>query len=296
MTGDLRISRIGLPASQQLASAGSAFVNGLSSHGIYIRVSNHQVLFLSFEKHPGPLTLNLQGDPAPLRLSEPGERVEFTAGQIAFPKQGISMPFTTAEIWLPAVLPGHALPGEQRGNALYSIAELIRKNGPHTRITELLPIALGDTHLNDLEHHQYQAHLISLLRACESRDGLQACQALSAFLGLGSGLTPSGDDLVIGFLLCLNRWSGYYGSHWETDSLNYGIRKRASELTNTISLNLIECACAGLADERLLSALDGIFTGNIEPAQCYTLLAGWGNTSGCDALVGLAVASQTGLE
>lgn len=287
---------IGQPASQLLASADSAFVNGLSERGIFFRVSSRQVLFLSFEKYPGPLTLNLVGNPAPLRLVETGARVEFTPGELVFPQRNIAIPMSAAEIWLPAPLHRLGLPREQREKSLLCISELILKNGPHTKITALLPIVFGETYPNDRDRPQLQPLLESLLLACRMRDGLQACQALSFFIGLGSGLTPSGDDLVIGFLLCLNRWSEYYGSNWKTRTLNSAIKKQAEELSNTISLNLIECACEGLADERLISTLDGIFTGSIEPGECYKLLAGWGNTSGCDALVGVAVASQAGLD
>jgi hypothetical protein len=44
-------------------------------------------------------------------------------------------------------------------------------------------------------------------------------------------------------------------------------------------------------DERLILALDGIITGNIEPEFCVNLLAGWGNTSGFDSLIGMALFS-----
>jgi hypothetical protein len=56
-----------------------------------------------------------------------------------------------------------------------------------------------------------------------------------------------------------------------------------------LSANLIECAAQGQANERLILSLDGMITGVPDAERCAGLLAGWGNTSGLDALVGMGV-------
>ncbi|MBI5348552.1 MAG: DUF2877 domain-containing protein [Chloroflexi bacterium] len=106
-------------------------------------------------------------------------------------------------------------------------------------------------------------------------------QSLISNLGLGPGLTPSGDDVVIGFLLTLNR----YGHYAHNDLFIQESKRR----TTTLSANLIECAAQGLADERLIRLIDCIFTGDKNDRALDEML-GWGESSGFNVLKGMALA------
>jgi hypothetical protein len=63
----------------------------------------------------------------------------------------------------------------------------------------------------------------------------------------------------------------------------------AYQRTTTLSANLIECAAQGEADERLISVVDGIMTGEPSVADCAKYILDWGSSSGIDALVGMAI-------
>jgi hypothetical protein len=115
-------------------------------------------------------------------------------------------------------------------------------------------------------------------------------KAADGVLGLGAGLTPSGDDLVAGLMLALNRWRFELAGDMDLEALNQDLTSLAYKKTTRLSANLIECTCQGEADERLILALDGIMAGKYDPAKCASALAGWGNTSGSDALAGMALA------
>ncbi len=112
--------------------------------------------------------------------------------------------------------------------------------------------------------------------------------SLEALLGLGSGLTPSGDDIVLGLLLALNRWGDVLAPGLERPAFNRAVLALAYARTTTLSANLIECASRGQADERLVTALDGLVTGVPGAESAAALLAGWGSSSGLDALCGMA--------
>jgi len=114
--------------------------------------------------------------------------------------------------------------------------------------------------------------------------------ALHPLLGQGSGLTPSGDDIILGFLLALSRWGHILSPNLDLQALQQPLISQAYRRTTLLSANLIECAASGQADERLVLALDGIFTGQLDGVDCAALLLGWGNSSGCDALVGMGIA------
>jgi len=109
-------------------------------------------------------------------------------------------------------------------------------------------------------------------------------------LGQGTGLTPAGDDVILGCLLALSRWGHILSPYLDLQALQQPLISQAYRQTTLLSANLIECAASGQADERLLLALDGIFTGQPSTEQCAALLLGWGNSSGCDALVGMGIA------
>jgi len=114
--------------------------------------------------------------------------------------------------------------------------------------------------------------------------------ALLSMLGQGTGLTPAGDDVILGCLLALSRWGQILSPNLDFQALQQPLISQAYRQTTLLSANLIECAASGQADERLLLALDGIFTGQPSTEQCAALLLGWGNSSGCDALVGMGIA------
>jgi hypothetical protein len=113
---------------------------------------------------------------------------------------------------------------------------------------------------------------------------------LETYLGLGEGLTPAGDDLVLGYLLAINRWGDLLYLDLDISRINQAIRQAAYQKTNTLSANLIECASLGQADERLVLALDGILSGEPDPDTCIAHLLSWGHSSGANALTGMSAA------
>jgi hypothetical protein len=113
---------------------------------------------------------------------------------------------------------------------------------------------------------------------------------LTRFYGLGSGLTPSGDDLIMGLLLCLNRPGVEPVYRHGLDEFNKQAVRMAYEKTTSLSANLIECAAQGQADERLITGLEGITCEAGSTAESINALLAWGSSSGADALLGFALA------
>jgi hypothetical protein len=119
---------------------------------------------------------------------------------------------------------------------------------------------------------------------------------MASLLGLGDGLTPAGDDLILGLLLILNRWGGVLAPGFDVRPLNRAAIDQARQKTTALSQSLIACAALGQADERLLLALDGIMTDQTDPPACAAQLAGWGSSSGAAALAGMGVGLSAMLE
>jgi hypothetical protein len=108
-------------------------------------------------------------------------------------------------------------------------------------------------------------------------------------LGRGPGLTPAGDDLALGFLLGLNRWGDQLCPHLPPEPINQALTEAARHTTTALSASLIECAARGLADERLMAALDGLVTGNLGEGRIVDHFLGWGHTSGAAAMEGMGL-------
>jgi hypothetical protein len=115
---------------------------------------------------------------------------------------------------------------------------------------------------------------------------------LQSILGKGSGLTPAGDDIILGYLLTLKRWGTRFLPDRIFQALSQELVSAAFRQTTLLSANLIACASEGQADERLVLALDGILTGRLEVEDCAALLLAWGDSSGCAALDGMGMAFE----
>jgi hypothetical protein len=68
--------------------------------------------------------------------------------------------------------------------------------------------------------------------------------------------------------------------------LNALLSEAALQRTTLLSANLVACAAQGEADERLITALDGLVTGAIPAQACAEALAVWGHSSGLDSMIG----------
>lgn len=109
-------------------------------------------------------------------------------------------------------------------------------------------------------------------------------------IGLGPGLTPSGDDYLGGVLVAL-RWLGR-GAH--ADSLWRWLEPRLAERTSAISAAHLAAAASGQVHEALHEVLDNLSAW--QPPDLLPSLArldAVGHTSGWDALAGIVAAART---
>ncbi|MGD2155610.1 MAG: DUF2877 domain-containing protein [Anaerolineales bacterium] len=158
---------------------------------------------------------------------------------------------------------------------------------------KMLPALVGVNQGNVTLDDQFEGiwNKISEIRDQHSdRDWIRLTETLISLLGMGSGLTPSGDDLIIGLLLSLNRWESVLQPGNDISILNKNVVEAAYRDTTTLSANLIECAALGLADERLIQANDYLAVGNFQLPEISSGLLNWGNSSGIDALAGMIAA------
>ncbi|WP_207696021.1 hypothetical protein DOK67_0000621 [Enterococcus sp. DIV0212c] len=125
-----------------------------------------------------------------------------------------------------------------------------------------------------------------LLTYLKEKQLFQAMKQLNRVIGLGPGLTPSGDDFLVGLALIFTTENYPYHSlkQWLVNSRNE-LKKR----TNVISFSTLDWAIKGAARERIGLFLEELFCGEKEELLKEKMMAvlAIGSTSGGDMLTGM---------
>jgi Protein of unknown function (DUF2877) len=142
----------------------------------------------------------------------------------------------------------------------------------------------------------------ALAARCAAGDLASAVEIAESLVGLGPGLTPSGDSMISGLLLALRLLGGATAGGtkavWLADWLGAAVTCYAEQRTTALAATLLHCAARGQAAEDV-SAVLRAFAGQepVEPAARRLLTAGratgaeltWGLIAGCRAALALSV-------
>lgn len=122
---------------------------------------------------------------------------------------------------------------------------------------------------------------LALLCAADKDDFAANCRLVGYFAGRGQGLTPSGDDLLLGFTLALM----LFGRHaaWNR-AMAAGINRHT---TTAVSVAYVQAMLMGYVAEHL-AALAALIDGGDAQAvrRCVDAVRNVGHTSGADTLFG----------
>jgi hypothetical protein len=291
------VTHLGIQAKQILAEENIGSVFGLVSRGAYLHFESGWVVFLSSGPYHGPLTVNLDGDFGRLQGLQPGAKVGARAGAIYFSEPDSTIDTDGAPVWAAPAPSIRPLSSTAYKANLATIARSTlarpRAGDPSPLLPALFRSSGLDGELPGFTGQRTRAQhpdLAGLRGALRGDQVSEIVSALEPFLGWGIGLTPAGDDLVIGLLLALNRWGDSLRPDLGVAALNQLMVAAAGDKTTALSASMIRCASTGQADERLIRPLDGIMTGDPDPALSAAYLGKWGHSSGSDALAGMALA------
>lgn len=212
---------------------------------------------------------------------QPGQMVSWREGVLRFPDVELWLEVTAAELPPVTAKPepgplgrGEALlSGPMPGKGLASLcAPLLLGQEPET----LTPWAGAALPL--------LRELMQSLRQGK-KDG--AAEAACALLGLGNGLTPSGDDVLCGMLYVLERSPA---ARWESvRCLKDMLHREGARRTNAISAAYLAAIAAGAEYERMRDVL--IWLSGEGEDRVHRLLE-VGSSSGSDMLLGMLLACR----
>ncbi len=263
-------------------------ITGVTSRGVFLRAPGQRIIFISAEQIRSPLTITLNRSCDQLRRLESGAAAQFSGNRLLFPTIESSVSLTTDVVWQCPLAAGAPRFRAEQAHALRSITQIVLARRGQVGLAALLPALLDrpETAPVSAEQAAILDRLIAVRGDVQTGESQRISDSLTSLLGQGRGLTPSGDDVVMGFLLMLNRWRTDY----DWSAVNQAVTEAAYRRTTTISANLIECAADGQGDERLIGVADGIAAGSAAIDACADFILDWGSSSGIDALVGMALA------
>ncbi len=113
---------------------------------------------------------------------------------------------------------------------------------------------------------------------------------LRRFIGLGEGLTPSGDDLLVG-LLAMWQAAGEVGP-WDSPVARQQLLEYMQTHTTILSAEFLRCALEGHFAEPLLRLVRSLLVGSPAWQAHAAALAAVGHSSGVDTMVGMVLGSR----
>ena len=288
---------VGNCIAQQLAAEQKLKLIGKTSRGCFLQTASAWTLFLSEESPRGPLTINLPpGTITPIKEAAAGAIL--LRQSILHISNTVQLSLKDAPRWQSSPPLKSILPTATRRNTITETIQTILQRKAASGLSGILPDLLPLLELPSptlATDGPFTKKLCALIADLHTSDLQTLEKHLTAFLGQGSGLTPSGDDFLLGFFLTLHRWGASLPLANAALPLGSEIAAAARQKTTHLSASLIECAINGEADQRLILALDGLMTTEKCDTTWLDGLLSWGSSSGLDAFAGMILASNFSL-
>ncbi|MEM7252253.1 MAG: DUF2877 domain-containing protein [Pseudomonadota bacterium] len=276
-----RATHAGAMAIDLLASDPRGTVGATFDRSLYLRTDRGHWICVGRGLPLGPLnvgvdalawTQRLQGTPR-------GTRWALNGQTIALPQTSIALDATHA--WHPP----SAFDATARVDIATVRRRLTRLHGTSPRTPLLRSVVAQDVLGPPRWYHQARAGL-DALRSWR-RQGADPEPVARGLLGLGDGLTPSGDDVLVGALVALH-------AHCQVDAaraLERAIERWGPSQTHELSLAHLRAAYRGAASEPLHRVLAALVrpTPPSDVARAFQSLQCIGASSGEDALAGALI-------
>jgi hypothetical protein len=259
----------------------------------YLITEDAELFWLAPENAP----MHMRG----MRIAEPFPKI--AAGEKFFIEDGcikiapdLTVDFGDASTWTASAIPAEAaleiekIPVRVKSLFLNSL-DLSQASGFGRLIPKILSLAASQPD-EEIEIDPVLAFawpgIHEITKACLMRDVPGLLREAEALVGLGEGLTPSGDDFLGGLLFCVNCIHRLYPAFINLDYFEQSLFiESARKRTHLISFTLLKDMTDGQAVEPLHELIHSILSGRpsecIRPESCLTQI---GHSTGWDLLTG----------
>jgi hypothetical protein len=274
---------LGCFADESLVGDKVGKVAGVTSKGAFVLFENKSILVTPI-RAKSPFNIQLNEGIFPYGKINTGDEVEYSKKELRFTSARIVIDLSAADVWTP--LPAKTLTTSNREQA-------DRMDSIITQIKGQVTADLGLLSQMDTAHGVNQ-RIMGLKQGFRDQDLAGCLNSAAGLIGYGSGLTPSGDDLLAGFLLYHVRLD-QATSHERpfVKQLGQALTEQAYLKTTRISANRIEAALRGWSEDIFVGLLDYLYnrlTGL--PEGMVKGLLGFGHSSGVDTTLGLSIAAE----
>lgn len=254
-------------------------------NSFYIRTFNDELLFVTNRPIRSPVTINVDSKANLEQLIKPQERVSVHRSKVNV-GEGVFIDLREAEDYAPQInLTSRNMQFEPIKEALHSIALILR-------IIDARSSILDERGLAHAAATEFVQKGIIPLRSSP----LNALGEAQNLVGLGSGFTPSGDDMLGGFLAVYNSFTK--NLRRPQVLLNPELLERRS---NWISAKLLDYMQKLILDEQISRIVGAADSGNVDQiVLALESILPRGHTSGIDiavgAVLGLGIVHDIALE
>lgn len=208
-------------------------------------------------------------------------------------ENGTAMDCKGTEVWQPPVVTrDQVVAREIVTTRVHELIDAIDSLGSPGGLARLIPLIFTNATFVPTSDPLIRAAMnpiVEIARACRNGDMTRATEISRALIGLGQGLTPSGDDFLGGMLFAANNLkSAYPGTiDWKQKSID-DLLAWARAKTNAISYAILRDHAAGQSVDALHDLTNALLIGKQldELGTLVRRLIGIGNTSGWDMLAG----------
>jgi len=291
-SGAIAISRSGALAREFCRQHARAEVAAVFERSLYLHARNTFVCLGEPSIGNGPLTLTVSlyssGQLSDLGL-QPGDPVAISHRIITIADKA-RLTLDHCEPWHPPEWPA-ARSRDALREACTTLARLISSEAPGeslARVSGLPEECSRDIPLARVALPRLARFRSWLCDALETPDAMPAASPapVHALIGLGPGLTPSGDDFLVGALALLDALAERDAHAALAGAIAAAPRGRTSPLSDC----LLRAAAAGHVGEDLCRAVSAVVSG--APAAAVTAIRTVGHSSGWDMLAGMTVALE----
>jgi hypothetical protein len=284
------ITQAGPVARRCLAPGQAGKVLAAFSKAIYLVTNDSELFWIAVDDAPMHRRCARISDALPGPSPETPFRI---VGHHLLIDSGFNFNIDNTSLWSASYIDSkHVLQIQElptRINSLFLNLDLSQAKGFGKLIPHILSLSQNESHFlssADPILVYAQPFVLNIARACQERNTSLISQNADRLIGLGSGLTPSGDDFVGGMLFSIKILQSAYPELVSMSGF-FPIEVYRSK-THLISFTLLGDLANGHAIEPLHQIINGLLSGKaIESIYPFILqLTQVGNSTGWDMLAG----------
>lgn len=259
-----------------------------SAVNLRLALEDRLITVLLSDHYELPQGIRIATKDAPLHSLTVGQRAASRGGILRFDSSPLTIDLREAPVWTCHVPELNTDMSARSAQESWSTAWELLNKGQRLHSTDIIAADLFQGSLGSALNRRMSGPVMQLIVATDQLDGETSIQSARKMIGLGPGVTPSGDDILIGFLAGLWNLAGRHGPQLSfIHSFGSALMQIAAQ-TNEISRTYLYHAAQGQFSSSLSNLAEAIARGRaVEgPAQVAMRV---GHSSGMDSVTGLLV-------